>query len=194
LAADQDKFQFVDCELSNANFHPSMIINRQDKVSVDLRALRDFVERLRKCLRLGCRDFNVCFVRDQEMAVLNAAYRGQAGATDVLSFAWQAEPEGAGHDAREVSPMLTTRHQVTRKKVGTFEDDFRRPEFVNFLGDIVIAAETARRNARAEGHSTAREIRWLILHGVLHLVGHDHENDHGEMTVLEHLLRAKLKI
>ena len=40
----------------------------------------------------------------------------------------------------------------------------------------------------------AREIRWLILHGVLHLVGHDHEGDHGEMTALEHSLRAKLKM
>jgi probable rRNA maturation factor len=171
-----------------------MIINRQDKISVDLHATRDFVGRLRKCLRLGRRDFNICFVRDQEMATLNAAYRGKARATDVLSFAWPTEREGAGHGAREVSLMLPAQHKVSRKKAGTFESGFRRSELANFLGDIVISAETARRNARAEGHSTAREIRWLILHGVLHLVGHDHENDHGEMTALEHSLRARLKI
>lgn len=171
-----------------------MIINRQDKISVDLRATRDFVGRLRKCLQLGRRDFNVCFVRDHEMARLNAAYRGKARATDVLSFAWQTESERAGHGAREVSPMLWARHQVSRKKAGTFGNGFRRSELANFLGDIVISAETARRNARAEGHSTAREIRWLILHGVLHLVGYDHESDYGEMTALEHSLRARLKI
>ena len=171
-----------------------MIINRQDKVSIDLRALRDFAVRLRKCLRLGRRDFNVCFVRDREMAGLNVAYRGQVRATDVLSFAWQAETEEAGRGAREISSKLMTGHPETRKKAGALENGSRRPEFANFLGDIVISVETARRNARAEGHSTAREIRWLILHGALHLLGHDHEGDHGEMTALEHSLRAKLRI
>ena len=171
-----------------------MIINRQDKVSIDLRALRDFAVRLRKCLRMGCHDFNVCFVRDREMAGLNAAYRGRAQATDVLSFAWQAETKNAGHGAREVSPKLMTGHPVTRKKADSLKNGSPRPELANFLGDIVISAETARRNARAEGHSTAREIRWLILHGALHLLGHDHECDHGEMTALEHSLRAKLRI
>lgn len=171
-----------------------MIINRQDKISVDLRATRDFVGRLRKCLRLGRREFNVCFVRDREMATLNAAYRGNAQATDVLSFAWQTERERAGHSAGKDSPILPTRQKTSRKKAGTLESGFRQSELANFLGDIVISAETARRNARAEAHSTACEIRWLILHGVLHLLGHDHENDHGEMTALEHSLRARLKI
>ena len=67
-------------------------------------------------------------------------------------------------------------------------------EFAGFLGDVVISVETARRNARREGHSTANEIRWLILHGVLHLLGYDHETDRGEMTALEISLRARLGI
>jgi probable rRNA maturation factor len=58
----------------------------------------------------------------------------------------------------------------------------------------VISAETARRNARAATHSTAREIRWLILHGVLHLLGYDHETDRGEMAAFELALRERLKI
>jgi rRNA maturation RNase YbeY len=128
------------------------------------------------------------------MAGLNAAYRGRAQATDVLSFAWHAEAKNAGRSAQEVSPMPMTGHPVTRKKADALKNGSRRPELANFLGDIVISAETARRNARAEGHSTVREIRWLILHGALHLLGHDHEGDHGEMTALEHSLRAKLRI
>ena len=64
----------------------------------------------------------------------------------------------------------------------------------DFLGDIVISVETARRNARGEGHATLMEIRWLILHGVLHLLGYDHEVDDGEMTALELRLREQLGV
>jgi len=67
-------------------------------------------------------------------------------------------------------------------------------EFKYFLGDIVISVDAARRNAREEGHSTLNEIRWLILHGLLHLLGHDHERDQGEMTRLELALRSRLGI
>jgi len=66
------------------------------------------------------------------------------------------------------------------------------PEFARFLGDVVISAPSARRNARTEGHATLNEIRWLILHGVLHLLGYDHDTDGGEMTALELALREKL--
>ena len=67
-------------------------------------------------------------------------------------------------------------------------------EFKNFLGDIVISVDTAKRNARKEGHSTLNEIRWLILHGLLHLLGYNHEYDQGEMTRLELALRSRLGI
>jgi probable rRNA maturation factor len=67
-------------------------------------------------------------------------------------------------------------------------------EFRNHLGDIVISVETAKRNAHLEGHSTLNEIRWLILHGLLHLLGYDHESDRGEMNRLELALRTRLGI
>jgi probable rRNA maturation factor len=67
-------------------------------------------------------------------------------------------------------------------------------EFKDFLGDIVISVDTAKRNARKEGHSTLNEIRWLILHGLLHLLGYDHESDQGEMVKLELALRGRLGI
>lgn len=59
------------------------------------------------------------------------------------------------------------------------------------LGDVVIALPVARRQAEAAGHSTARELRVLLLHGVLHCLGHDHETDEGEMETLEAELRAR---
>jgi probable rRNA maturation factor len=60
-----------------------------------------------------------------------------------------------------------------------------------YLGDVVIAAGVARRQARAAGHSLQTELRVLALHGLLHLLGYDHENDAGEMSRLERRLRAK---
>lgn len=59
------------------------------------------------------------------------------------------------------------------------------------LGDVVIAAGVARRQAREAGHSLQTEIRVLALHGLLHLLGYDHEHDEGRMARLERRLRRK---
>ena len=59
-------------------------------------------------------------------------------------------------------------------------------------GDVAISQEIATRNARAIGHEPAEEIKILVLHGVLHLAGYDHENDNGEMAREEDRLRRKL--
>ena len=61
----------------------------------------------------------------------------------------------------------------------------------NFLGDLAIARGVAVRQARAQGHSTRVEIRVLALHGLLHLLGYDHEVDAGEMARLEERLRRR---
>lgn len=60
-----------------------------------------------------------------------------------------------------------------------------------FLGDIVIAAGVARRQAREAGHSVQTECRVLALHGLLHLLGYDHESDDGTMARVEARLRNK---
>jgi probable rRNA maturation factor len=59
-------------------------------------------------------------------------------------------------------------------------------------GDVAISAEIARANAKVLGHSTADELKILVLHGVLHLAGYDHERDHGEMARKELRLRKSL--
>jgi probable rRNA maturation factor len=63
-----------------------------------------------------------------------------------------------------------------------------------YVGDIAISPETARRNARRFSRSLAVEMRILILHGMIHLAGFDHENDHGEMDRLERRLRRRLGV
>lgn len=61
-----------------------------------------------------------------------------------------------------------------------------------FLGEIAISAERASEQAREFGHSLEEEIRILMLHGLLHLLGHDHETDRGRMGRIERAWRAKL--
>lgn len=145
-----------------------MILNRQSEVRVSLPALRAFERRLRAVLRLGRRDFNVGLVSNRSMRRLNTTFRGKRATTDVLSFSWEAGKTPRGTAAAG--------------------------ELEHFLGDVVISVPTARRNARREGHSTLNELRWLMLHGVLHLMGYDHERDQGEMTARELELRARLGI
>ena len=145
-----------------------MIINRQHQFVLDLPALREYEREVKNVLDLGQRNFNVCFVTDEEISQMNSVYRGKAVPTDVLSFPWEGEGESG-------------------------PEEFGAGEFRNFLGDIVISVAMAERNAKAEGHSTEEEIRLLVLHGVLHLLGYDHEMDQGEMKSLELSLRDRLK-
>ena len=60
-----------------------------------------------------------------------------------------------------------------------------------YLGDIVIAAGVARRQAKGAGHSLQTELRVLALHGLLHLLGYDHERDDGRMARVEARLRRR---
>ncbi|MBS1792227.1 MAG: rRNA maturation RNase YbeY [Acidobacteria bacterium] len=74
-----------------------------------------------------------------------------------------------------------------------FEPDEFEPAG-DFLGDIVISTEQARRQAAENGLGLETEIRQLILHGILHLCGYDHETDNGEMNRRELELRQRLAI
>lgn len=65
---------------------------------------------------------------------------------------------------------------------------------VNGLGDVAISAARARAQAREFGHGTEEEIRVLMLHGVLHLLGLDHENDTGRMARAEKRWRREFKL
>ena len=61
-------------------------------------------------------------------------------------------------------------------------------------GDIAISAQIARDNAHLYGHSLADELKILVLHGMLHLAGYDHETDNGRMARVEARIRARLKL
>jgi probable rRNA maturation factor len=103
----------------------------------------------------------VAVVSDARIRALNRQYRGKDAVTDVLSFVY-----GGSSPA---DPAQAQRH----------------------LGDIVIARGVAARQASAAGHPVPAELRILALHGLLHLLGYDHERDSGQMARLERKLRRK---
>jgi probable rRNA maturation factor len=74
----------------------------------------------------------------------------------------------------------------------SFPADASMPGAEKFAGDLAISVPTARRQGAAYGHSLAIELKVLMLHGLLHLAGYDHETDSGQMARRERVLRAKL--
>jgi probable rRNA maturation factor len=94
---------------------------------------------------------------------------------------------------RELNKIFRGKNSTTDVLSFPFEaDEFDSDE--NNLGDILISAEQAARQAKENDLSLETEVRQLILHGILHLCGYDHETDGGEMNALELKLRDKLQI
>lgn len=81
-------------------------------------------------------------------------------------------------------------HRFRRKNKPTDVLSFPRP----LGGDIAISADIAAENAARYGHGVAEELKILVLHGMLHLAGYDHEFDNGRMARAEARLRAQLKL
>lgn len=151
------------------------ILNRQRTLRVPVRQLEEFMARARRKLRLPPGSLTVCLVTNAEIAGWNRAYRHKDAATDVLSFPAEDEPplRAAGKSPIRV-PRITPRSSN------------------RYLGDIAIAPAVARRNARRFGRTFSQEMRILILHGMLHLMGYDHETDTGQMERRERRLRREL--
>jgi probable rRNA maturation factor len=154
-----------------------MIFNRQRRVRVSVEELGKFLARARRALRLRGESFTICLVTEGEIARWNRAYRGRQGATDVLSFRANGEPRHSRARLRPGRRRFGARFSAARD---------------SYLGDIAIAPAVARRNARRFGRTFEDEVRVLMLHGMLHLLGYDHETDTGQMERRERRLRRIL--
>lgn len=157
-----------------------MILNRQRRVRVSVKDLEKFLARASQVLRLRPGSLTVCLVTDAEIARWNRGYRGKRGPTDVLSFPAVAKPSRRTEKRK---------HQSSRKRRGDFS--FPRSSD-SYLGDIAIAPAVARRNARQFDRTLDEEMRILIVHGMLHLMGYDHETDSGQMDRRERRVRRRL--
>lgn len=144
--------------------------NGQRKVRLRMRRLEGFLRRLNRELGLAPGSAFVRFVTDAEMTRLNRSFRKKAKTTDVLSFPSEERGRPAGLQRRVKSLRGA------------------------FLGDIAISPTVARRNANSFGRTLEEEICVLTLHGILHLLGYDHENDRGDMERVETKLRRRLRL
>jgi len=88
--------------------------------------------------------------------------------------------------------LRTLNRQFRKKDKATDVLSFPPAPGVDHSGDIAISAEIAAQQARMLGHSLAQELKVLMLHGMLHLAGYDHESDKGEMARKEERLRRQL--
>ncbi|GAK49380.1 probable rRNA maturation factor [Candidatus Moduliflexus flocculans] len=143
-----------------------LLANNQQSYNIDLSQLRRAAQWLLTAMQCEERcEVSITLVCDDAMHVLNRQYRGIDRPTDVLSFAFQ--------EAREFSPSLV---EMAEQPLA--------------LGDIIISTDTAQRQADERGHSLEREIWILLIHGMLHLLGYDHESDEDaeEMEALERQL------
>jgi probable rRNA maturation factor len=120
---------------------------------------------------------SVALVSDGRIRALNRTYRRKDSATDVLSFPTSSPPRRT-RGTRRSKPDSSSVSSVS-------------PVVERFLGEIVIARGVARRQAREARHSELTELRVLALHGLLHLLGYDHEGDNGRMRCVEERLRRK---
>ena len=128
-------------------------------------------------------------VDDRRIRVLNRDFRAKDESTDVLSF---PQFDEATDDVAPGRGRARPRRARPRLGEAPAAGDSRPPLL---LGDVVISVDTARRQARALGGATAARIRTLLIHGLLHLLGYDHERSPAEarrMFARERELAARL--
>ena len=135
------------------------VFNRT-RVSIDDEAVARLVARVLEAEGVDHAESSVEFVGERRIRALNAEYRGKDEVTDVLSFPLEDAVEGPGPVAAG-GPAGPPR----------------------LLGDVVVCARPALRQARADSLPPALELAVLLVHGALHLLGYDHEADAGQMAL-----------
>ncbi len=130
-----------------------------------------------------------------KLVILRKPVEG-VSATALMRFAAQAQK--AARLRGEVTVLVTVNSEI-QKLNREFRNKNRPTDVISFpsdadgiAGDIAISADIASANGRELGHGTLAELKVLILHGILHLAGFDHETDNGEMARKEARLRQQL--
>ncbi|BCG60293.1 rRNA maturation RNase YbeY [Paenibacillus sp. URB8-2] len=142
--------------------------NEQDEMEIDDRLislLEDILKKAGKLEGVGSGEVDLTFVDNERIHELNREYRGIDRPTDVLSFALNE----SGEDEPEI----------------IYEVDEEESEGIpDMLGDIIISVTRAKEQADDYGHSLERELGFLFVHGFLHLLGYDHQDEASEAEMM----------
>ena len=157
---------------------PVLLQNRQRAVAVNCAWLGRTAEAVLAAARVEAAELSLTLVSDRRMRTLNQRYRKKDRTTDVLAFPL-AVPYGP--------PLCKGRLGGVESKEG----DFQKPPML--LGDVVISMETAKRQASELGHSLRDEVARLLVHGVLHLLGYDHERSERDALLMARKEKAVLR-
>ncbi len=129
--------------------------------ALKIRWLRELSSAILRGLELGGAELSLLITGDEEIHALNLQWRGKDKSTDVLSF-----PQDDG--GAEIPPEAL-------EALGLQNVDFKtQASGPQVLGDVIISIDTAIRQAESLGFTLEEEVTRLLIHGVLHLLGHDH--------------------
>ena len=140
---------------------------------IDLRVFKKFAEDLLEAINRENLELSLVFTDDEHIRQLNRDWRGKDKPTDVLSFP-QDFPDRAFSEY-----LITPEAQLMIA--------LRECKNCKLLGDIVISVDTARRQAKEYGVPLEEEIKRLIVHGLVHLLGFDHERSEWEEEKFRHV-------
>ncbi|MEZ4374435.1 MAG: rRNA maturation RNase YbeY [Polyangiaceae bacterium] len=130
---------------------PSYVSRRAPgSAALAARRVKSLADQMLRALELESAELSVLLTNDSEIHELNRVHRGKDKPTDVLAFALEEADTGG-----EELPFRV-------------------------LGDVVISLDTAERQARQRRHELVDEVRFLLAHGLLHLIGYDHQTDAEE--------------
>jgi rRNA maturation RNase YbeY len=133
------------------------------------------VERVLSEMGEDSAEVGIVLVGNARMQSLNRQYRGINQPTDVLAFSMRENKESAGRKNRTTGiGRLDTGHDL--------------------LGDVVISVPTAKKQALQQGHSLQQEMTVLMIHGLLHLLGYDHERSMADARVMKRKEKKLLQV
>ncbi len=171
------------------------IVNNQRKIKLDRQIFQTFAEDAVDTIPAAkSKSATIAFVSDRKMRELNKTFRGKDSSTDVLSFPFEADAFLSEPQAVARRLNVVDRYAKVQPSATTAGSDKSTDDNDYFLGDIVISLEQAVRQSKENELDLETEVKQLIVHGILHLCGYDHETDAGEMNALELALRDKLGI
>jgi rRNA maturation RNase YbeY len=174
---------------------PVVLQNRQRVVAINWAWLRRTAEAVLSAARADGAELSLVLVSDRRMRALNRRYRKKDRPTDVLAFPLQISPltptlSLQGRGGKNVSSPPSGERTKVRGRVEASSQPQKPPML---WGDVVISVPTARRQATELGHGLREELRRLLVHGVLHLLGYDHEQGPRDAALMARKERAILK-